>query len=171
MADTISFGILDDLNFCYGPIRRNINKEDINDIKKNIKNMVSVFKWKDVVGCTPETSSWGKFCYEKNHDHGKKDESEYFNEEFFEKEDELIDHIASKLQQNCFFVKNRYNKYYVIAFAINYSRFDIYSKDCTKISIDWGEKNGPVLSEGIIWDPDYNENPVIKSMKIINNDS
>jgi hypothetical protein len=169
MIDTISFGILDDLNFDHGPIHRNINKADINDIRKNIKDMISVFKWKDVVGCKPETGAFGKYCDEENHDHGKRDESGYFDEDFFKKEDELVNHIASNLQRESFYVINRYNKYYVIAFAINYSRFEIFSKDCNKILIDWGEKNGSIIYDGIIQDPDYNENPVIKTMRMINN--
>ena len=37
--------------------------------------------------------------------------------------------IVSELTSGDFYVWNRYEKYYVIAFAINFKQFNIYSKD------------------------------------------
>lgn len=42
----------------------------------------------------------------------------------------------TKLLTNKFAVINRVEKYYVITFAINGTRFEIYSKDCDKELID-----------------------------------
>ena len=52
----------------------------------------------------------------------------------------------------------------MIAFALDFKRFEIYSKDCDKELIHWHENddNDPIAETGIISDEDYNENPVIQ---------
>ena len=59
----------------------------------------------------------------------------------------------------------RFNKYYVICFAINYTRFEVFSKDCDKKLIKWrdDDQNDPI--KGIIRDDNYNENPVISMLR------
>jgi hypothetical protein len=80
--------------------------------------------------------------------------------------DEEINGIANILLKKNYFVKNRYNKYYVVAFALNYTRFEIFSKDCDKQLIDWEEGEGEI--KGVINDLNYNENPVVTLLKQIN---
>lgn len=71
----------------------------------------------------------------------------------------MIDDLLSK----GYSVWNLFQKYYVIAWAIDYTRFEIYSEDCEDV-IEWGEgKSGGI--KGIIENEDYNENPVITTMK------
>jgi hypothetical protein len=94
------------------------------------------------------------------------DPGEYFDEEYF-RNPSHHNHIVDKLLDKHYFVKNRYNKYYVIAFAINYTRFEVYSKDCDKELIEWRDEalsvDDPI--KGVITNPDYNENPVITFLK------
>jgi hypothetical protein len=72
-----------------------------------------------------------------------------------------IKEVVENLCNDGYSVWNRVNKYYVVAFAIDYVRFDIYSKDCDKELIDWGaDKNGDIVN--INTDEDYNKNPVTK---------
>lgn len=54
--------------------------------------------------------------------------SGYFDREFYDYYSEYLTMIAEELQNDSYYVKNLYNKYYVIAFALNYTRFEIYSK-------------------------------------------
>jgi hypothetical protein len=78
-----------------------------------------------------------------------------------------IDQMAEELLKNKYYVLNRVNKYYVIAFALNFHRFDVFSKDCDKQLIKWRQEDqdDPVVRQ--IEDPDYNENPVITMMRTI----
>jgi hypothetical protein len=74
-----------------------------------------------------------------------------------------IDEIVNGLMDNDFYVANRFEKYYVIAFAIDYARFEIYSKDCDKKLIQW-KKDGCIMDgpiKGIIRGT-YNLNPVVE---------
>lgn len=73
--------------------------------------------------------------------------------------------IVNSLYKSKYYVINRYAKYYVIAFALDYARFEIYSKDCNKELIKWRENdaNDPIVNR--ITDEDYNEDPVAKLMK------
>lgn len=90
----------------------------------------------------------------------------------WDSDDELCDideeYVAEKLIENSYFVYNRVNKYYVVAFALNYTRFEIYSKDSDKQLIDWCVDNEKAKNAKIVHqieDPDYNENPVIQILK------
>lgn len=73
--------------------------------------------------------------------------------------------IARSLWKENYYVINRFEKYYVIAFALDFTRFEVYSKDCDKELIKWREndENDPVI--GLIEDPEYNMNPVIRLMR------
>lgn len=143
MEHTLSFCILDDLIPCHGPCHITFSNEEISydTIAKYVNTIIKKFK--------------------KN---PKKDQSNYFDEEFF-KSDNYISKIIKDLLNKGFFVCNRYNKYYVIAFSLDYVRFEIFSKDCDKELIKWRyyDKNDPI--NGKIIDADYNENPVVKIFK------
>lgn len=82
-------------------------------------------------------------------------------------EDNTVNDIVGDLLTDGYYVWNRYNKYYVIAFAIDYKKFEVYSKDCDKKIIVWRENSekDPIVHQ--IVDDDYNENPVIPMMKAI----
>jgi len=41
------------------------------------------------------------------------------------------------LKTKGYYVANQYNKYYVYAYSIDYVRFEIYSKQCSRTVIDW----------------------------------
>lgn len=99
-------------------------------------------------------------------------ESEYDAAHFFKSNyygnitDSDIADITNTLLEEGYYVRNRLEKYYVVAFSINFSRFEVYSKDCDKEVIDWGVTNqGPIV--GRITNPDYNENPVLTLMRSI----
>lgn len=50
-----------------------------------------------------------------------------------------------------------------MAFAFDYTRFDVYAKDCPKRLVDWEvDPPGPIATSGVITNPNYNENPVIR---------
>lgn len=140
---TLSLKIFDDLHPFYGSSRNVKSKLTMKSIKKNLHEMLKDFK----IG--------------KNYDR-----SEFFDKEFFDDEENYLNKIAKELFTKKYYVVNRYNKYYVIAFAINYTRFEIFSKDCDKELIDWGSNNNSQIVN-LITDPDYNENPVSKLIKSI----
>src|SRR5436190_4802716 len=52
-----------------------------------------------------------------------------------------IDTITFYLNYHGHFVLNNFDKYYVIAFAIDYNRFNVYSRDHEKELFDWGQNN------------------------------
>lgn len=87
----------------------------------------------------------------------------YFNDRIYNSE------IVDELYNDNFYVLNRIEKYYVVAFAINYTRFEIYSKDCDKKLISWREndESDPIAKNGILYDDDYNICPVETLLKQI----
>lgn len=101
-------------------------------------------------------------CYREDPD---SDYSLYFDKYFFRFENYYINSIVENLYKNKYFVINRYNNNYVIAFAINYTRFEIYSKDYDKVLIKWRENDEDDEIKGIIDDPEYNANAVIKTIE------
>jgi hypothetical protein len=144
MKYTLSFCILDDLTVCHGPEHRELNGiPNFNDIKEVILNdLLNDFRQDEYADC-----------------------SGYFDKEFFAS-NEYIDTIVNNLIKYNYVVKNRYNKYYVIAFAINYTRFEVYSKDCDKELIKWRENDSNDPIKGIITNPNYNENPVVTAVAL-----
>ena len=70
--------------------------------------------------------------------------------------------IVQELEEQGCYCVNRYEKYYVIAFAVDYRRFEIFSKDRNKKLISWGRDDCDDPVSRLITDPDYNENPVVK---------
>ncbi|MFS8160395.1 MAG: hypothetical protein ACMG6E_09370, partial [Candidatus Roizmanbacteria bacterium] len=85
---------------------------------------------------------------------------------FYKKYMSLSD-ITNDLLNDGYYVWNRFEKYYVIAFALDYVRFEIYSKDCDKILIKWRENDATDPIKGII-KGEYNQNPVITLVKSLN---
>ena len=71
--------------------------------------------------------------------------------------------VLESLQKNGYYVLNRFEKFYVIAFAIDFVRFEIFSKDCEKQLIDWGSDNGKIVN--VIDNENYNENPVVTLLR------
>lgn len=131
---TLSFCILDDLNPIYFRTV-NIKSYTKEKIIKGIRRVV------------------GRFLNGKERD----PTGYYFKIDYNEEE------IENCLETNRYYVINRYQKYYVIGFSINFTRFEVYSKDCDKKLIEWGNNDGEI--KGIITDENYNENPVIKVLK------
>ena len=50
---------------------------------------------------------------------------------------EYRDEIVDSLMKRGYWVWNRYEKYYVVAFALDFTKFEVYSKDCDKRLIEW----------------------------------
>lgn len=134
---TLSFCILDDLEFAYGPVHYSLQNTCLTT---RVKEIIYLFE-------------------------NKTDCAGYFDEEFFRNSDEYIDCIVESLELQNYFVKNRYNKYYVIAFSLDYTRFDVFSKDFDKTLIKWREDNENDPITGIITNENYNENPVTTLVK------
>jgi hypothetical protein len=144
----ISFCILDDLEFMYGPITKQFSEKD------NLKTIVRKLIIEYLVEC------------------GNSDPIDFFWEYDCKTQEsrekcliENIETIANKLSSQRYYVCNRWNKYYVVAFAIDFVRFEIYSKDCDKELINWGSdnNNGEIVER--ITDPEYNLNPVIRMLR------
>jgi hypothetical protein len=72
---------------------------------------------------------------------------------------------AQSLLEDKYLVYNRVSKYYVLAFAVNWARFDVYSKDCDKKLMTWrdNDENDPIVDR--IVGEDYRENPVVTLLK------
>jgi hypothetical protein len=77
-----------------------------------------------------------------------------------------ISSITNELLDNNYYVNNRCEKYYVLAIALNYTRFEVFSKDCDKELIKWrdNDENDPVVHQ-LGDDDEYNVNPVIKAIR------
>lgn len=77
-----------------------------------------------------------------------------------------MDNVIQSLYKKNFYVCNRYDKYYVIAFSINYTKFYIWSKDCDAKIIKWSEDGELVNNYNI----NHDENPVVSLLKNIFNE-
>ena len=53
-----------------------------------------------------------------------------------------ITHVSNNLSYSNYSVLNQYERYYVHAYAIDFVRFEIFSKDYEKEIIDWGILHG-----------------------------
>jgi len=91
--------------------------------------------------------------------------------------DMSVTYLLGQLLEYDHCVFNRHQKYYVIAFAINFEPFQIWSKDCEARIIKWNpidEQSKEIidykLNNNVINPPpeDYNLNPVIKCMENLN---
>lgn len=150
---TISFAMFDDLR-PINVIHKKINKS-VEEIIRFIKNIRDSYVKEE----------YDPTCFLWNH----------FDENMMSMG--TIAEIANDLLKNEYYVLNRMAKYYVVAFALNFTRFEIYSIDCDKEIISWptyvdNEMTDSIAGEGpikgIIDDPDYNVNSVIKMMAKLN---
>ena len=137
MTNTLSFCIFDDLSPCFSPITVEYKKDDPNGLSTAIDLITKPF----IEGKLQDDSSY------------------YF------KMDYSKDEVLSVLQRKNYYVLNRYEKFYVIAFAINYTKFEIFSKDCDKKLIKWRSDDANDKITGIIDNKNYNENPVVTLLK------
>ncbi|AYV86679.1 MAG: hypothetical protein Sylvanvirus6_20 [Sylvanvirus sp.] len=78
---------------------------------------------------------------------------------------EVCKNITGSLIDKHYFVANRRNKYYVMCFALNYTRFDVFSKDCPKQLMVWRNNDQDDPIEGVLSDEDNDQNPVITTLK------
>ena len=77
----------------------------------------------------------------------------YFNELVKTRSEEIFNDIVDSLIDHGHYVLNQFDKYYVVAFAVDYKRFIIYSRGYDKKLIKW--------SKGCVGDIDH-ENCVFK---------
>ncbi len=79
-----------------------------------------------------------------------------------------LDEIPEQLCRDGYWVWNRFEKYYVVAFSLNFTRFEVYSKDCNKelIKLRDNDEHDPIA--GWITDPDYNESPIVRMLQCLN---
>lgn len=77
----------------------------------------------------------------------------YFNQLVKTRSEELFNDIVDSLLEHGHYVLNQFDKYYVVAFALDYKRFNVYSRGYDKELIKW--------SKGCIGDIDR-ENSVFK---------
>lgn len=143
MTHILSFVILDDLFPCYGPKHQTV--QDLKNLKFTINDFI------------------------KDFENGQKtDKSGYFDSKFFEKKNKYLETIVENLTKFNYHVLNRYNKYYVIAFSMNYTRFEVFSKDFDKELIKWRENDKDDQITGTINNTDYNKNPVLNLIESFN---
>jgi len=138
MTNTVSFCILDDLIPKYGPVHVNFDGLSYDTVNKVVTNILSTFKSQ------------------------KDDPTGYYNERINAHE---IQEITQDLLNSGYYVWNRFEKYYVIAFALNFTRFEVFSKDCDKELIKWRDNDESDEIKGLLVDDNYNENPVITMMR------
>lgn len=138
---TLSFTILNDLRPCYGPVHLSLSDLEAMTILEGVKTLAKPFlgvqqtDFLDPSGYFFKSSGGFPATYNPHS-------------------------ITQTLKRENYCVWNRYEKYYVYAWAIDGARFEVFSKDCDKQLIDWGtEINGEIVSR--IMNPQYNENPVV----------
>ncbi len=143
-SHTLSFCILEDLNPSFGPVHITLSDLSKNELHMKICSLINQFKTNEYA-----------------------DPSGYFDKEFFNNKEYCIDNIVNGLQIHKYFVRNRYGKYYVIAFAIDYMRFEIFSKDCDKELTKWRDDDQTDPVDKSIQNEDHNENLIVTCMKCL----
>ncbi len=77
-----------------------------------------------------------------------------------------MNEVLRDLLRENYYVRNRYEKYYVLAFAINHTRFHIWSKDCDAELIKWRDDDKfDVIANN--YEADHAVNPVIKMLNLM----
>ena len=139
---TISFTILDEMSPIYGPVHMNIENLQEKSIKIGVMRLSQPFlkykkrerKEKDYkfFECWPkkgesvDTSGY----YTDYTDYS--DYSDYSDECMFSPY-----YVVKGLSKHGYYRMNSVNKYYSVAFAIDYTRFNVWSKDCDETLIKW----------------------------------
>ena len=143
---TVSFVILDDLEPYSGPIHAEIST--LEDVKSFLHRVKKEHEEDTVLG--PQ---------------GRKGDPTGILKTWT---DEHVEKLSQQLTTDGYLVWNRCEKYYVLAFAIDYMRFEVYSKDYMKKLIKWrdNDEGDPVVHQVV--DPDYHVSPVIRLLAAIN---
>lgn len=128
MNNILCYCIFDDLEPIDGPIFLPLSDElTMDSVKKVINELIS-----ERIKDENFLDRSGFFTYEFD-----KPGSEIKVSRTYNNDNNLISRISDKLLVDNYYAINGYNKYYVIAFSINYTRFYISSKDCGKQLIKW----------------------------------
>lgn len=152
----LSFTILDDLQYTDDPVHVEIDNTETDTLKAAIDKIAAPYL--KYIQRRKGLDYKQTYSLEDVPDE-KADSSGYFFELDFD-----IHEIIDDLQEQGYYCLNRYQKYYVVAFALNYTRFEVFSKDCDKEIINWGnDKEGEIVHR--IQNEKYNENPVVSFMK------
>ena len=159
---TLSFVILDDLRpgpeYGYGPIHIPIENIKTKTLESAVNEIAKPFL--KYIARRYHLELAEKYSLKDELDE-KLDPTGYFFETDFD-----IEEIVNSLIEKEYYCLNRYCKYYVVAFALNYARFEVFSKDCDKELIKWNEgemMQGPIVNR--IQSENYNENPVVSLLK------
>nr|AEX62245.1 hypothetical protein mv_L40 [Moumouvirus Monve] len=116
MSQTLSFSIYDDLIPVVGFEKKFNNICEVGNILKNIWNIFLSGRCSDRTG--------------------------YFFDKKTMKKD--IKYILGELKNKNYCTFNGFEKYYVVAFSLNYTKFYIWSKDCSPVIIGWSQ-DGPLI--------------------------
>ena len=137
----LSFVILDDLTPAYGPVHVPIEEKNVG--KAISEAVAELVDRRSVDPTSYYIHGWEAQGIPARHNPGE---------------------VEKCLRERGYYCLNRYEKYYVVAFALDYKRFEVFSKDCSKELIKWrvDDADDPVV--GRVSDPEYNLNPVIRSM-------
>lgn len=158
MAHTLSFVILDNMQVYSGPYHTKFDVLTSDIIKSLIR------RYSDTIADDNDDPTYISRRKCTCHNFISKCGSIYAHPE-------LVDEVCDVLKNDSYYVINRLNKYYVVAFAINYARFRIWSKDCQVDIIDWEEmdrmninQSYDTIENGEIMDNDplneYQDDPI-----------
>ena len=194
--------MLDDLRPIHRPVCKTVarKKEEIAKFVMGIANKYKpcfpedgVRNKYDKLGCVIQDDEYKarkkrRDEWDAKYSKSKSDPSNFFSGYVLEYQEDPpfdeknADDVAETLLEDGYFVRNRVEKYYVIAFSLDFTTFSVYSKDCDPRPIDWkevpeddsdgdepevrekievrnGDFKGPLLNE------DDNVNPVIAAVK------
>ncbi|BCS83648.1 hypothetical protein QLL95_gp0475 [Cotonvirus japonicus] len=133
---TLSFCMMDDLDVRISREWKFSNESEIRPILEKLWNKFLSGKCSDISGYFFDNAS-------KNDD---------------------IEYVYQSLTKKKYYVRNRFEKYYVVAFALDYTKFYVWSKDCDPKIINWNH-DGELVNN---YDSEHDVNPVIKLMKQLN---
>ena len=129
---TLSFIILNDLKPALD--RRDVIIKDLklDTIEAGVLQVTQ--QWRQMPENDPSNYYFGRGCFHSHKnvfllDNGCHDGPPYFD----------FINVAMELQEEGYSVWNRFEKYYVIAFAIDYKRFQVCSKGCDPKVMHWGK--------------------------------
>ena len=140
---TLSFGVLDDLEWKCDCCPRHVSvKKDLSDLRGALDRI------------------FARIREDKCH----------YGTMFLEEYESYRGEIVAGLVDDGYWVLNRYDKYYAVAFALDFTSFLVYSKDCDAELIDWriGAEDkffNKMIKAKVVRQelpPDYHESPVIK---------
>ena len=125
---TLSFCILDDLTPKYGPVHVKINDLTYKTISNAVEMITQKLK-EDDGDCTG-------FYVNGYYSSSTTIDPHYDNDE-----------VTGDLLNNGSHVINSFEKYYVIAYSLDYNRFKVFSRGCYKKLIEWrdDDENDPIV--------------------------